>query len=61
MDEVFDTTDAFWAARSMESSRVRRLTCGLLEYAHIMHTCMPDFEDGEESNTYNSLLFLLQL
>lgn len=61
MDEVFDTTDAFWAARSMESSRVRRLTCVLLEYAHIMYTCMPDFEDREESNTYNSLLFLLQL
>jgi hypothetical protein len=27
VEEVLDTTDAFWAARSMESSLVNRLTC----------------------------------
>jgi hypothetical protein len=26
VEEVFETTDAFWAARRRESSRVRRLT-----------------------------------
>jgi hypothetical protein len=26
VDEALETTEAFWAARSMESSRVRRLT-----------------------------------
>jgi len=27
VEEAFETTDAFWAARSIVSSRVRRLTC----------------------------------
>lgn len=26
VDDVFETTEAFWAARRRESSRVRRLT-----------------------------------
>lgn len=27
VDEVLDTTEAFWAARKSDNSRVRRLTC----------------------------------
>jgi len=27
VEEEFDTTDALWAARSIDSSRVKRFTC----------------------------------
>lgn len=47
VDEAFETTDALWAARSIESSRVRRFTCrwsvdgcamAISYHHHVLHT-----------------------
>lgn len=36
VEDAFDTTDALWAARSMDSSRVRRLTCYMLNKCDLL-------------------------
>jgi hypothetical protein len=51
VEEVLETTEAFWAARSMVSSRVNRLTWFYLSISRYLG----------QIGSYHSFLFLLQL
>ncbi len=58
VEEAFETTEAFWAARRTESSRVRRFTWA---EKHVLAYQGQRRVYRDSARTYHSLLLLLEL
>lgn len=64
VEEVLETTDALWAARSRESSRVRRFTCRWSVDSRatgVSQNKACELHRGFKAHAYHCLLLLFQL